>query len=418
MRIPYAGLVTDFRWRRWTVVTGLSRVAIAAAPLALVIGGRYATGSYASGAVLAGVYAFAEALTAPWQGRRLDRAERRRGLTSALAGGSAALAVLLAGILSHLALPVLIAATAAAAALPSGVQGGLRAWLPELVGAGQAQAAFALDASLLEVEWLSAPALVAVVALLGAPFLGVAAMLAATLTALTALRLLPRRPVTGDSADARSPWRNQAAQRAYFVSAAFGYTEGTVTVAIAPLLAFVHSRPGYAGLILVGLSLTSALGGFTFGALGSRLPGSQERQADVILALLGLLTLPVALATSLWGAAVAAGAFGLLVAPLNGLRTQLLSQAVPPAQRAQAFSILYAAMGIGFGVSGLAIGALLGTIGIRGAIALAAAVATISAAAALMRGTRRVPAESAAGPPGQADEGTVRPHYRQEAGND
>jgi len=387
MRLPYAELAGNVRWRRWTVATGLSRVAIAAAPLALVLGGHYATGSYAAGAVLAGVYAFAEALAAPWQGRRLDRAETRAGLTGALGGGAAALAGLLAGMLAHAALPWLIAATIAAAAIPSGVQGGLRAWLPELTGPGHAQAAFALDASLLEIEWLSAPALVAVAALAGAPYLGVGAMLAATIAALAALRLLPRRPPAGPSPQGPSPWRNRPARRAYLVSASFGYTEGTITVGLAPLLAVLHSRPGYAGLILVGLSASSAVGGFAFGALRRRLPGSGERQADVLLAGLGLLALPVALASSLPAAAAAVAAFGLLIAPLNGLRTQLLSQAVPPAQRAQAFSIMYAAMGAGFGLSGLATGTLLGSVGIRGVITTAAATAILTAVTAgLARG--------------------------------
>jgi MFS family permease len=382
MRLPYAGLVSNPCWRRWTIATGLSRITIAAAPLALVIGGHYATGSYADGAVLAGAYAFAEALAAPWQGRRLDRAERRNGLTGALAGGAAGLAGLLAGLLAHAALPWLIAATIFAAAIPAGVQGGLRAWLPELTGAEHVQAAFALDASLLEIEWLSAPALVAIAALLGAPFLGVGAMLAATIAALAALRLLPRRPPAGIVAQGPSPWRNRPARRAYLVSASFGYTEGIITVGLAPLLAAMHSRPGYAGLILVGLSVASAAGGFAFGALNGRVPGSSERQANVILAGLGLLVLPVSLAGSLWTAAAAIAAFGLMIAPLNGLRTQLLSDAISPAQRAQAFSIMYAAMGAGFGLSGLAAGILLGPLGIRGVITTAAAAAVLTALAA------------------------------------
>ncbi|MBV9205745.1 MAG: MFS transporter [Actinobacteria bacterium] len=392
MRLPYAELASNPRWRRWTMATGLSRVTVAAAPLALVIGGHYATGSWSDGAVLAGVYAFAEALAAPWHGRRLDRAETRAGLTRALAGGGAGLAALLAGLLSRAALPWLIAATIWAAAISAGVQGGLRAWLPELTGAEHAQAAFALDASLLEIEWLSAPALVAIAALLGAPFLGVGAMLAATVAALAALRLLPRRPPAGTAPRGPSPWRSRPARRSYLVSASFGYTEGIITVGLAPLLAALHSRPGYAGLFLVGLSLASAAGGFAFGALGGRVPGSSERQANIILAGLGLLALPVALAGSPWAAAAAVAAFGLLIAPLNGLRTQLLSRAVSPAQRAQAFSIMYAAMGAGFGLAGLAAGILLGPLGIRGVIATAAAAAVLTALTAGLSRDRQEPA--------------------------
>jgi len=395
MRIPYGALITNPWWRRWTLATGLSRVSIAAAPLALVIGGHWATGSFADGAVLAGVYSIAEALAAPRQGRRLDLGERRRGLAHALGGGSVGLAAVMGGILMHAPLVVLIAVTVAAAALPAGVQGGLRAYLPELVGPQHAQAAFVLDASLLEVEWLSAPAVVALAALLGAPWLGVGAMLAATIAALATVRLLPPAPDTPPGANAPSPWRNLAGRRAYLLSAVLGYTEGTITVAIAPLLATLHSRPAYAGLLLAGLSAASALGGFAFGALDSRLPGSEDQQANTLLAGLGLMALPVAFAPTPLAAAVAVAAFGLLIAPLNGLRTRLLSHAAPAAQRAQAFSILYAAMGAGFGVGGLATGALLGLAGVRCAIIVAAAITVVAATATWLGSSRTVPPTTA-----------------------
>ena len=65
----YRSLFSDRLWRRWTLASGLSRLPIALAPLALVIAGHYATDSFADGALLAGVYAFAESLAAPcWGG--------------------------------------------------------------------------------------------------------------------------------------------------------------------------------------------------------------------------------------------------------------------------------------------------------------------------------------------------------------
>jgi MFS family permease len=127
--------------------------------------------------------------------------------------------------------------------------------------------------------------------------------------------------------------------------------------------------------------------GFAFGVLGGRLPGSEEQQANALLGGLGVLALPVAFAVSPASAGLAVAAFGLLIAPLNGLRTQLLAEAVCPAQRAQAFSILYAAMGAGFGASGLAAGALLGSAGARGVIALAAAITILAATATAFRRT-------------------------------
>lgn len=339
--LPYKDLVGDRNWRRWTLASATSRISVAAGPLALVLGGRYATGSFADGAVLAGIYAFAEAIAAPWQGRRLDRGDRRLKIALALAGGTAALAILELAVVTRAGMWALVPATALAAAIPAAVQGGLRAYLSEIVAPEQLKRAFALDASLLEVEWLSAPALIALVALLGAPYLGIALMLAASGLAIVFVVGLPAVSAIGtEQRPSRSVWRNKAALPSYAISAVLGYVEGTVTVAIAPLLVAVHSRAGLAGLVLVGLSIASAIGGFAFGAFERRLPDAPETNANILLLVLCSLTIPVALANSAVVVALAVAAFGFLIAPINGLRTHLLSEAVARSQRAQAFSIL------------------------------------------------------------------------------
>jgi hypothetical protein len=374
--VSYRSLIGDRAWREWTVAIGLARLPVAMAPLALVVAGRYATGSFADGSLLAGAHAFAESLAAPWQGRWLDRRERRSGLRLALMGACVALTGLLLGTVGHAPFAFLLAATIAAAAAPAAVQGGLRAFLPHLVGE-RAPLAFALDASMLEVEWLAAPALVALAVLAGLPYLAVAGMLATTAAALTATCMLPRldaRPHAGVPG-AGSPWGNPAAIPSYLMSAILGYTEGTVTITLAPLLVALHARAGLAGLLLAGLSASSAIGGVCFGRLSRRLPGGRERQANLLIVGLGLLALPVALAPSAPAAAVAVAAFGLLIAPVNGLRTQLLAESVPATQHSEAFAILYSAMGLGWGASGLIAGVLLRPIGAAGAIAIAAAVA-------------------------------------------
>src|ERR671939_41444 len=100
-RVSNRSLIGDGAWRRWTAASGLSRLPAAMAPLALVIAGQYATGSFADGAVLAGVYAFTEALAAPILGRRLDRRELRSGLRRALGGAAAGCAALLICTVAH-----------------------------------------------------------------------------------------------------------------------------------------------------------------------------------------------------------------------------------------------------------------------------------------------------------------------------
>ena len=381
---PYFELFADRGWRRWTITTALARLTIAMAPLALVLAGRYATGSFADGAVLAGAYAFAESLAAPYFGRRLDRRERRGGLARGLLGSAAGLAALLAAVLLRAPLALLLSAAIVAGVLPSAVQGGLRSFLPELVGE-RAGMAYALDAVLLELEWLAAPALVALVAFLGLPYLAVGAMLVASLAALAALRLLPRLTIAipvGDTA--ASPWRNGVARRAYFVSFVLGFAEGSITVVLAPMLASLHRSPAGAGVLLVIASLSSAVGGLVVAELCSRSNVSHELLANLLLVALGFLCLPLFFASTVAALVAGSASFGFLVAPLNGLRTRLLTEGVPPFQLGEAHSILYAAMGIGVGLSGVIAGALLHLSGPGAVVIVGAAVPILGGASALL----------------------------------
>lgn len=139
-------------WRRWTATSASCRLPIAMAPLALVLVGHNATGSFATGAIMASSYTFAEALSAPAAGRLLGRAgDLRRGFAGSLAAAALILTGLGAVSLAGFPAVALIALSAVAGAAPSGGQGGLRATVtltlaPLLahVGASAADAGFLL----------------------------------------------------------------------------------------------------------------------------------------------------------------------------------------------------------------------------------------------------------------------------------
>jgi len=64
MMTPSEGLHPSVRalirrplWRRWATASGLSRLPVAMVPLAFVLAGQYATGSFAAGALLVSVHA-------------------------------------------------------------------------------------------------------------------------------------------------------------------------------------------------------------------------------------------------------------------------------------------------------------------------------------------------------------------------
>jgi MFS family permease len=216
--------------------------------------------------------------------------------------------------------------------------------------------------------------------LLGSPPLVLVAMIAFVSLAAAVALTLPQLDAAPRSTNApKSAWRSRAGLPSYVASGGLGLAEGMINVALPGLLVVLDTRAAAAGFLLAALSGTSAIGGFTYGAIEHRLSVSRERQAGLFLAALGLLVVPVALAPSLWIAALAVALFGLLVAPMNSVRTQILAEVIPPAQQSEAFSTAGAAMAAGWGLSGLVAGALASSVGPRGALLVAAATSLVIA---------------------------------------
>jgi hypothetical protein len=392
----YRGLIVLPQWRRWTCAAGASRLPVAMAPLALVFLGQAATGSFATGSIMASAFTFSEAFAAPACGRIISRRpDLRTGIVMSMA--AAALLLLILGIGGQAGVPAasLITLSAAAGAIPAGVQGSLRAMLARLVPGQLQETAYAADSALLEVEWAAAPALVALCALAGSPPAALIAMAAAALVALALVRTLaplpaaPSVPPAASGGRQAAAWRAPAALGAYLASLILGYAEGTVNLGLPPLLQHIGSGAGDAGFLLAGLSAASAAGGFGYGWLSGKLPPAGPARGGILLIGLGLLVLPIAAASSLAATTAAVAGFGLLVAPVNAIRSFQLAQALPAENHPEGFSALYGANGIGYGIAGLATAALLHGAGPRAALITAGlvtvAIAACAAVAAAIR---------------------------------
>ncbi len=132
MMTPSEGLRPSVRalirlplWRRWAAAPGLSRLPVAMVPLAFVLAGQYAIGSFAAGALLVSVHALSEAVAAPWGGRLLDRDEVRGDVQQALVVAAGALALLAGAVSLRAPLPLLLLLTAAVGTIPVGGLGQL-----------------------------------------------------------------------------------------------------------------------------------------------------------------------------------------------------------------------------------------------------------------------------------------------------
>lgn len=371
-RHAYRALWALPQWRRWTVASGLARMPVAMAPLALVLAGREATGSYASGAVLASFHALGEAVGAPLRGRAIDRSEVPASLVRALWVEAGCFAVLALGIAGRAPLWSLLAVALVAGVIPAGVPGGLRSLLPRVVPERMSETAFAVDASLVELQWISGPALVSALVVWGSGSLAVAAMaLFAAIAAFAAGRLPRREPV--HAVTSVGAWRQASAQPVYLLTLVAGAGLGMLDSALPPFLETIGTDGDKAGFVAGVLAISSAAGGLLY---GSRVHDASTvmRRAALAFVAFGLLLSPMLLVTDARAAIVVFLVAGLPLAPQNALLATWLERAVARDRQAEAFSVSYSAMALGFGAGGLVTASLLQSGGPRVVFATAVAL--------------------------------------------
>jgi len=322
-------------------------------PLAYVLAGRAATGSFAAGGLLAGANAFGQGFAAPLSGRRLDRRETRSALAGSVAIAGVMFAVLAVAVSSHASLIVLLPLGFLSGACVAGLPGGYRALLAAGVDGPLLDVALTVDAALIEVIWITGPPLAgAIIALRSATVaLAVMAALAAASTLLT-LRL-PRRPVVRASSPSRGVFTRPAVP-IYAVGFGMGLAFGGVDFGFAPLARAVGAGPAGASALLALLAFSSGVSALVY---GTRNPSaSSSRRVGIGLAVWAIMLAPLSTIPSLWVGVPFTLVAGLPIAMLNAQISLLLKARVPQERQAEAFSVVWSAMTIGAGI-GSTIGA-------------------------------------------------------------
>jgi predicted MFS family arabinose efflux permease len=370
-------------WRRWFLAATCARLAGTMAVMSLVFSGRWATGQYADGAFLAMAYGVGAAVGAPFRGQALDRQRLPRGLVRALLVQAGLLALLTSAVALRLPLPVLLVLTALAAVMPAGVPGAFRALLGRVVPPERQEAAFALDAVLLEVAWILGPALASGIAASAPAVLSLALMVLIALLAAAFSRSLPVQEPAPDAGPVRFPsaWREPGVTPTLLLGAVVGISWGAVEAGMPARLVELGARGELWGAMVMLLSTTSIVGGLVYAQLARPARSTEVVRARVqaFLALWGLLLLPLLWTQSVWGIAAWIAAAGLVLAPLTAVVTYLLQRTLPERQQVEGFSLYYAAFALGMGVgSGLA-GLLLARGLPRGVLLLSAGVPLLAA---------------------------------------
>jgi len=366
----------------WTWAVVCQRLPIAMSPLALVYLGKAAASSYAVGALLAGAFAFAEAVAAGTMGRRFDRNSPRSELRLVLGVQALVLAALaLPALVSPGWMPiwVMLVLAAAAGGIASGAHGGLRALLVRTVAPTAHHAALSLESTLTTLLWAIGPALVGLVVLLSGevwPVLLIAAIAGAGVFTAGALRA-PGPAETGEPTEhAVRVWR--LSWPALLQEGAVLMCVGAAYTGLPALLEHVGTDAGVAGPVLAVFAAAGLVGGLCYGS--RRWPGAYRTQSMVLsLTVAVVVGIAVVMPTALIVIALMVVS-GLAGTPALTARAAGLQELLPERVWATGFSGLYAAGGVGFGVASIVVATLLEPVGIRTALLVCAALAALAAA--------------------------------------
>jgi MFS family permease len=347
----------------------------------LLVAAQHASMTVA-GLVVAG-YTLGQAATGPVRGRLADR----RGLVPVAAVCAAAYA---AALLALLAISLasapggLLVGTATVAGLVNPpLSPGMRSLWSQVANPRLTQTAFALDAAVFDLAYITGPVLASGLATGLAPAAAVAVLLALTGAAVVTTVTPSRRPGNGSREPApagrsrRSPLRS-AALRELLVTAAL--TNAALSATEVALTAYVrhHHALWVSGPLLAEVSIGSIVGSLLLGNHGYRLPRLLAGAAGGLALLTAAGLYPPLLA-------VAAPLAGLCLGPTLASLFGAAARAAPPGTGTETQSwvnsIMNGGAAGGAALAGFASGQPLVALGLA-AVAAAAAAATAATAAA------------------------------------
>jgi Major Facilitator Superfamily len=365
---PYRGLFAEPGLRRLAVADACARLPQGMVSITLLLVAAEHASMTVAGLVVAG-YTLGQALTGPARGRLADR----RGLVpvaaACAAGYALALLALLAGASVQAPAGILVGAAAVAGLVNPPLSPGLRSLWSAHAGPRLAPAAFALDAAVFDLAYITGPVLASALATGIAPAAALAALLALTGAAVAVIGRKARRPPARPHAQRRRSPLRSAALRRLLVTAALANAALTATEVALTGYARYHHALWAAGPLLAGVSVGSVLGSLMLGPRGYPLPRLLAGYAGG----LALLTL-AALYAPLLG--VAAPLAGLCLGSTLATLFSRAADAAPPGAGTETQAWINSIMN-----GGAAAGAALAA-GAAGRPVLALALATALATAA------------------------------------
>jgi predicted MFS family arabinose efflux permease len=377
---------TTTRARRLFAVSTVARLPVAMLSIGLLVHAEHLTGSFAAAGAVTGAYAVAVGIGGPLLGRRVDR----DGQTAVLTGSATVAAALLAALAllpAGASLPVLLALAAGTGLASPPVGACLRTILPALLpDPGALRSAYAVEATVIELTWVSGPPLVLA---LGALWSTGGALAAAGLVLLVATLVFAAQPhsrrwrpapaTRPRGGSLQAPGMRTLALVLVAVGTLFGAVEVAVTAAAEDLGGTAAAAP------LLALWGAGSLAG---GIAAARAGGGAQGAAGLGAVLVALAAGHLALVPAA-GSLVALGAVlflaGAAIAPTYAAVYAMVDRAAPAGTVTEAFAWLGTAVAVGAAAGAAAAGMAADQAGPATALALAGAAGAVAAVTAIAR---------------------------------
>jgi MFS family permease len=374
--------------RRMLVLSIVARLPLTMLSIALLVHAQHLTGSFAAAGAVSGAYAVALGVGGPLLGGLVDRRGQRSVLLAGAAGSAGLLLVIAAlPVGAPFALLMALAATLGLATPPVGAC--IRTLLPALLpDPGAIRAAYAVEASAVELTWVSGPPLALGLGALwstgAALALGGLALLGATVAFACQPASREWRPDASAPRPRGGSLGSPAIRVLVLVLVAVGVLFGAVEVAVTAAASEHGGSPAAAGPLLALWGAGSLIGG----ALTTRLGGGAPSGAGLAL-MLGALAVGHLALTAAAGSLIAIGAVllvaGAAIAPTYATIYAMVEQAAPAGTVTEAFAWLATAVGVGAAAGAAAAGTLIDHSGPVAAFALAGAAGIVGLVAAMLR---------------------------------
>ena len=408
----YRGLLAEPALRRLVIADACARLPQGMVSLTVLLVAAEHASMAVAGLVLAG-YTLGQAVTGPVRGRLADR----YGLTKVAAccslGYALALLALLAGAMSGAPAGLLTAAAAVAGLVNPPLSPGLRSLWSAHAGAGLVQAAFALDAAVFDLAYITGPVLAGALATGLAPAAALGLMLALTGAAVVIIgRQRPGQPADHPPerrSRRRFPLRSAALNRSLGRLLLTGaLTNAALSASEVALTGYVRHHHGLwaAGPLLAEVSAGSILGSLLLGAHTSAArtsPGHLPHLPRLLACYAGGLAVLTAAGLDAPLLAVAAPLAGLFLGPVLATLFGGAAAAAPGGSGTETQAWLNSIMNGGAAAGAAVTAAVLSGAGAsRPILALALAFAlALGAAVSAVAGGARTLAGHAPGPFGR-----------------